>query len=123
MNFQDKVFESTADFRARATALAETALASARARAGQAAQRADSLKVSIETLQVAGRELGTVARRHVSRFVKENAGIAREAGRDVAELARATYSKLANREAPATRKPRRIPARKRATSRARHKAA
>jgi hypothetical protein len=43
MNFQDKVFESTADFRTRAASLATASLATARKRANVAAERASTL--------------------------------------------------------------------------------
>ena len=100
MNFQSKVFETTADLRALAV------------------ERVSTLKGSLAALQVAGREFNRVARRHVSKFVKQNTAIAREAGKDVSALARATYSQLATREAAITRKPRKPAARKRATARA-----
>lgn len=120
MNFQDKVIESTADFRARAATLAGSAVAAARARADLAAQRVGSLKGSLAALQVAGREFNKVARRHVSRFVKENSVIALEAGKEVGALARATYSKLAKQDVAPARKARKTTStRKRAGSSAR----
>ena len=89
MNFQEKVFESTADFRARA------------------AKRVETLKGSLAALKIAGNELTKVARRHASRFMKENSAIAVEAGKEVGALARATYGQLASKPAaPAARKPR-----------------
>jgi hypothetical protein len=88
MNFQEKVFESTADFRART------------------AKGVQILKTSLSALQVAGRELNKVARRHVSRFVKENLGVAIEAGKDVRALARSTYAQLAGVEVKPVRKAR-----------------
>ena len=91
MNFQEKLFESTADLRARAAALANVAVTTARARAQVAAKRVDALKGSFEALTVAGREFNKVARRHAIRFVKENSTIAVEAGKDVSALARTTY--------------------------------
>ena len=81
MNFQEKLFESTADLRQ------------------VAAKRVDALKGSLEALTVAGRELNKVARRHAIRFVKENSTIAVEAGKDVSALARTTYATLAKRGA------------------------
>lgn len=99
MNFQEKLFESTADLRTRAAALANVAVATARARAQIAAKRVDALKGSFEALTVAGRELNKVARRHAVRFVKENSTIAVEAGKDVSALARTTYATLAKRPA------------------------
>ena len=114
MNFQSKVFETTADLRARAAALANVAVVTARTRANQAAERVGTLKGSLAALQLAGRDFNKVARRHVSKFVKQNTAIAREAGKDVSALARSTYSQLATRETVVTRKPRKAAARKRA---------
>ena len=108
MNFQEKLFETTADFRSRAAALATVAVAAARARAQVAAKRVEGLKGTFEVLSVAGREFNKVARRHVGRFVKENSTIAAAAGKDVSSLARSTYSTLAARRGnakPKARKP------------------
>ena len=116
MNFQDKVFESTADFRARAASLTQAAFATARTRANQAAGRVAKLKPALAALQVAGREFNKVARRHVSRLVKQNSTIARDAGKDVSALARSTYLQLSKREAAPARKPRKTAARKRAAA-------
>ena len=99
MNFQETLFESTADLRARAAALSNVAVTTARARAQVAAKRVDALKRSFDALTVAGRELNKVARRHAIRFVKENSTIAVEAGKDVSALARTTYATLAKRGA------------------------
>jgi hypothetical protein len=100
MNFQEKVAETTADFRAKA------------------AKRVETLKGSLAALKVAGTELNKVARRHVSRFVKENSAIATEAGKEVGALARATYAQLANKPSVTPRKTRKPAARKRATAKA-----
>jgi hypothetical protein len=81
MNFQEKVFETTADLRARA------------------AKRVDVLKGSLAALTVAGREFNKVARHHAARFVKENSTLAVSAGKDVSALARSTYATLAKRAA------------------------
>ena len=119
MNFQEKLFETTADLRARAGALANEALATARARAEIAAKRVVVLKSSLATLTVAGRELNKVARRHAARFLKENSTIAVDAGKDVSALARSTYATLSKRAAAAPRTARKAPAaRKRATRKA-----
>jgi hypothetical protein len=100
MNFQEKVFEATADLRARAI------------------KRAEVLKGSLTALTIAGRELNKVARRHAQRFVKENSTLAVEASKDVTALARSTYATLAKRPA-ATHKARKAPAaRKRAARKA-----
>jgi hypothetical protein len=80
MNFQEKLFETTAELRALA------------------AKRVQILKGSLATLTVAGRELNQVARRHAVRFVKENSTIAVEAGRDVSALAQSTYTSLVKRQ-------------------------
>jgi hypothetical protein len=104
MNFQEKMFETTAGLRTRAATLA--------------AKRVESLKGSITALTVAGREFNKVARRHVVRFVKQNSSLAADAGKDVSALARSTYATLANR-APIKRTTRKAPAaRKRTASRA-----
>jgi hypothetical protein len=118
MNFQEKLFETTADFRARAAALANMAVTTARTRASVAARRAESLKGALGVITVAARALNKVARRHAGRFVKENASIAAEARKDVSMLARTTFATLARRGAvkPKTRK---VPtARKRASAKA-----
>ncbi|HEU5134357.1 MAG TPA: hypothetical protein VFU13_04360 [Steroidobacteraceae bacterium] len=118
MNFQEKVFEATAELRDRALAFANVAVSSARTRAQAAAKRADALKGSLATLSIAGRELNKVARRHAQRFVKESSTIAADAGKDVSKLARTTYATLAKRPATA-RKARKAPAaRKRANRKA-----
>ena len=101
MSFQEKLFETTADLRARASTIATEALATARARAEVAAKR-------LEVLTVAGREFNKVARRHVVRFVKENSTIAAAARKDVSALARSTFATLANR--PTTKSKGRKPA-------------
>ena len=97
MNFQEKLFESTAELRSRAATLACGALTTARARAEVAAKRVEALKGTFGTLTIAGREFNKVARRHAARFVKENSTIAAEAGKDVSALARTTYATLAKR--------------------------
>jgi len=94
MNFQEKVFEATADLRTRALALANAALTQARARADVAAKRVETLKGSLATLSTARRELRKVARQHAARFVKQNSAIAVEAGKDVSALARTTFATL-----------------------------
>ncbi|HTU64916.1 MAG TPA: hypothetical protein VMF52_03110 [Steroidobacteraceae bacterium] len=112
MNFQEKLVDVSAELRARATALSHTALDVVRARAAIAARRAEGLKGSFETLSAASRQLAGVARRHASRFVKENSALARAAGADVTVLARETYASLGKkkvvkakaRKAGATRK-------------------
>jgi len=117
MNFQEKMLENTADFRARAAALANVAVTTARTRAEGAAKRVDALKGSFAALTVAGRELSKVARRHAARFVKENSTLAVSAGKDVSALARNTYATLTQRAAP--KKARKVSAtRKRVTRKA-----
>ena len=119
MNFQEKMLETTADLRARAAALANVAVTTARTRAQVAAKRVEVLKGSFAALTVAGREFNKVARRHAARFVKENSAIALNAGKDVSALARSTYATLSKRAAAAPRKARKAPAvRKRAARKA-----
>ena len=111
MNFQEKMLESTAELRARAAAIANVAVTTARTRAKIAAKRVEGLKGSFAALSIAGREFNKVARRHAARFVKENSTIAASAGKDVSALARTTYATLTQRavapkarKAPAARK-------------------
>jgi len=116
MNFQEKVLESTADLRARAAAIANVAVTTARTRAKLAAKQIVVLKGSLGALTIAGREFNKVARRHAARFVKENSSIAADAGKDVSALARSTFATLTRRAAPKARK---VPAaRKRAARKA-----
>jgi hypothetical protein len=96
MKFQDKVFETTEDFRARAGAIASIALASAPELARLAAGRAAQFKSSLASLKVAGQELGKIASVHVSRFVKQNSSLARAAGKDVSDLTRSTCQQFAD---------------------------
>jgi hypothetical protein len=111
MNFQEKMIETTADLRARAAALANFAVTTARTRASVAAKRVGVIKGSFAALTIAGREFNKVARRHAARFVKENSTLAASAGKDVSALARTTYATLTQRaakpkarKAPAARK-------------------
>jgi hypothetical protein len=115
MNFQEKMLESTADLRSRASAIAHVALTTARARAEIAAKRVHGLKSSFAVLTIAGREFNKVARRHATRFVKENSSIAANAGKDVTALARNTYATLTQRAAPT--KARKPPATRKRTTR------
>jgi hypothetical protein len=65
-----------------------------------------------------------VARRHVSRFVKENSVIARDAGKEVTALARSTYSSLIKQAAsPARKSARKTSAARKRASGARRRAA
>jgi hypothetical protein len=116
MKFQEKLLEATADLRSRAALLADEALKTARLRAGITARRVDGLKDSLATLTTAGRAFNKVARRHVTRFVKENSTIAVAAGKDVSALARTTFATLAKR--PAAKKARKAAVRKRSTAKA-----
>jgi hypothetical protein len=99
MNFQEKLFEASADLRARATALTTAALDLARARAKVTSGRVEVLKGSLNALTDAGRAFNKVAQRHATRFVKENSVLALAAGKDVSALARSTYATLAGRTA------------------------
>ena len=116
MNFQEKILEATADWRARATAIATAALNEAKVQATTANQRMNQLKGSIAVLGTAGRELNEVARRHGARFLKQNSTLATAASKDISQLARDTYTTLTRKPAPS--KARRSPARKRARAKA-----
>ena len=112
MNFQEKLFESTADLRARAETIAQMA-------AKRAEQRLETLRGSFDVLNTAGREFNKVARRHAIEFVKQNSSIAAQVRDDVSTLARSTFASLTRK--PAVRKARTArkaglaaPARKRA---------
>jgi len=112
MNFQEKLFESSAELRERAQAFANSAIASARIQAGQAAKRVEQLKGSFNVLNSAGREFNKVARRHAIRFVKQNSTLASEVRDDVSALARSTFASLTAK--PAAAKARKAAPRKRA---------
>jgi hypothetical protein len=112
MNFQEKLFETTADLRARAEILAQTA-------AKRAEQRFETLRGSFDVLNTAGREFNKVARRHAIQFVKQNSSIAAQVRDDVSTLARTAFATLTRK--PTARKARTArkaglaaPARKRA---------
>jgi hypothetical protein len=110
MNFQEKLFETSAELRERAQAFANSALATARTQADQAAKRVEQLRGSFAVLNTAGREFNEVARRHAIRFVKQNASLASEVRDDVTSLARSTFATLTRKPAAKSRK---APARKR----------
>lgn len=112
MNLQEKFFEASAQLRARAEAIAQAAIETARTRASVAGKRVDGLKKSLAVLNTAGREFNQVARRHASRFVKQNSPLVAAVRKDFSQLARSTYSTLTR--GPAVKK-----ARKPATSRKR----
>lgn len=117
MNFQEKMFETSADLRARAEAIAATALENARLRAGVTAKRVEKLKGSFAILNTAGRELNQVARRHAVRFVKQNSTLAVQVRDEVTALARSTFATLTaaapvTKRKPSTRKRARKTARK-----------
>lgn len=115
MNFQEKVLEASAQLRARAEAIAQAAFSTARSRADVAAQRVDGLKKSFAVLNDAGRQFNQVARRHASRFVKQNSPLVAAVRKDVSQLARTTFTTLTRGAAPAARKTRKpAAARKRA---------
>ena len=116
MNFQEKLAETSAELRARAAALAASAVDNARAQAGLAAKRATRLKASLVVLNGAGRELNTVARRHVARFVKQNSSIAADVRKELTTLAKSTFASLKQPAAP--KKARRAPAARKRTARA-----
>ena len=118
MNFQEQLIEASSDLRTRATALTTAALDVARA--GVSARRVDELKDSFATLSNAGRELNKVARRHATRFVKENSALAVAVSKDVSALARSTYATLSGRKVVSKARKTRatLPTRKRASSKA-----
>ena len=118
MNFQEKVLETTADLRARATAFASATVKSAQGRAQIAAKRANGLKGSLAVLTVAGREFSRVARRHAASFIKENSAIAVDAGKDVSALARTTFATLTTQRAAPAKTRKTSSTRKRATRKA-----
>jgi hypothetical protein len=100
MKIQEKVLEASSELRSRASALAASALATAR----------DPAQL-ISVLADARREFGKVARRHAGRFVKQNFTLASTVRREVSELARSTYASLSThtagkkaRRAPGARK-------------------
>ncbi len=109
MNFQEKLLEASSELRTRAAALAASALERARSRANLTSKR-------ISVLNVAGRELNKVARRHAVRFVKQNSTLAAAVRKDVSELARTTYASLASRPTP--KKARRAPAARKSAKKA-----
>jgi hypothetical protein len=111
MNFQEKLFETSAELRERAQAFANSALANARIQADQAAKRVEQLKGSLAVLNTAGREFNKVARRHAIRFVKQNATLASDVRDDVTALASSTFATLTRKPSAKSRK---APARKRA---------
>jgi hypothetical protein len=119
MNFQEKMIETTSEIRARAAEFANLAITTARSSATFAAQRVGGLKGSLAALRIASKDLNQVARRHVTRFVRENRSLAAEAGKDLTALARSTYTNIAKRGVTVTRKPRKSTgARKRSTKKA-----
>ena len=105
MNFQEKLFETSAELRTRAEAIASTALETARLRAEAAAKRVEKLKGSFAILNTAGRELNKVARRHAIRFVQQNSTLASQVRDDVSALARSTITTLTKAPAKQARKP------------------
>ena len=94
MNFQEKLFETSAELRSRVEAIAATALQSA---------RVEKLKASFDVLNTAGRELNLVARRHAIRFVKQNSSLAADVRDDVSAVARSAFANL-TAKAPARKR-------------------
>ena len=113
MNFQQKLFETSAELRDRAQAFAISAMGNARVQADAAAKRVEKLKGSMAVLNMAGREFNKVARRHAIRFVKQNSTLAAQVRDDVSALALSTFASLS--KSAAANKPRKpATARKRA---------
>ena len=84
MNFQEKLFEASAELRNRAADHRHHRPETARSpRADAAAKRVEKLKGSIAVLNTAGREFNKVARRHAIRFVKQNSTLAPQVREDV----------------------------------------
>ena len=106
MNFQQKVAEATAQLRARSEAIAQAAFETACGRGDVVSRRVGDLKKSLAVLNAAGRELNQVARRHASRFVKQNSPLFAAVRSDVTELARTTFNTLSKgQQSKKTRKP------------------
>src|SRR4249920_3806229 len=101
MNFQEKMFEASAQLRSRAAALASAALDNARQRADVAARRVEGFRTSLVVLNDAGRQLNQVARQHASRFVKQNSPLVAAMRKDVSVLARSTFAALTRGGKPA----------------------
>jgi len=116
MNFQEKMFEATAQLRSRAEALAQVALETTRNRADIAARRVGGLKKSLAVLNDAGIEFGQVARRHASRFVKQNSPLVAAVRKDVSQLARTTFATLTRK--PVVKKARKPAAARKRTAKA-----
>jgi hypothetical protein len=118
MSFQTNLLETTAALRSRASDLAATGSAAARARANTAVKSAQRFKGAFDVLAGAGREITQIARRHAARFVRENATMAGDARTDVSTLARRTFSALTVKRATPRSKDRKTPAGKRAKAKA-----
>jgi hypothetical protein len=112
MNFQEKLFETTADLRSLAAEFAQAAVHTARVQAEAATKRAEKLKGSLGVINDAGREFNKVARRHGSQFIKQNSSLAAKVRDDVTSLARSTFASLKKNAAPKSSK---TPSRKRKT--------
>lgn len=106
MNFQEKLFETSAGLRSRAEAIATTTLARIQAdiAAKRVEKRLEAIKGSIAILNTAGRELNKVARRHAIRFVEQNSTLASQVRDDVSALARSTFTTLTKAPAKKARK-------------------
>jgi hypothetical protein len=100
MNFQEKLFETTADLRSRAAEFAQAAVHTARVQAEAASKRAEKLKGSLDVINDAGRELNKVARRHGSQFLKQNSSLVAKVRDEVTSLARSTFASLQKSAAP-----------------------
>jgi hypothetical protein len=98
MIFQEKLRETAAEFRGRAAALADIAIANSRAHVLKVEQRLNAVAPSFAALAAAGVKFGRVARLHARQFTKTNSSLAVAAGEDVAALLRHTYATIAKRE-------------------------
>jgi hypothetical protein len=92
MNIQEKLFEASAELRARTATLVATLTRAASSRASLARR-------SVAVLNDAGREFRKVARRHAARFMRDNSKLAATVRQDVTSLARDTLASFAKERA------------------------
>lgn len=120
MNLRDKAFETASDFRNRALAFADAAVATARERASLTPEVRTRLESSMTALKLAGRQLRKVAGLHAAKFVEQNSSLVRAAGKDVSALARSTFQQF--KQDAVVRKPRKATATRKRPVRARRAA-
>lgn len=118
MNIPQKAIESAAFIAARAKRFADAAAANLRQRADLAGEKFE-LSETFAKLRAAGGELHKIARHHSSRFLEQNASLAKAAGKDLSDLGRSFYSGFSQQPKPAARRARKSTAkRKRAVRKA-----